>query len=103
MLNYAAGGLLLRLLQPELIHVDEDFWVLGLERVPAVEIGHCLIVREARAVGLRRRVGKAEEGKFVIGEKGLDLWNRELVLLHVEQQVAGFARSEEVGISRHVL
>ena len=51
----------LALLHPELIHVDEGHRVLGLERVPAVEVGHRRVVRKARAIGLRGRPGEAEE------------------------------------------
>src|SRR5438067_9430036 len=88
----SAGGR--RLLQPELVHIEEGQRILGLEHMPVVEVDHRRVVGEAPPVGWRRLVGEAEESEAIVVQEGLDLWKREFMLLHVEQQVAATADRE---------
>ena len=44
-----------------------------------------------------RRAGEAKERQSIVLQELLDLRDRQLMLLHMEQQVAAFAGREEVG------
>ena len=84
------------LLHPELVHADESRRIFGFEHVPAVKIGGGLVFRKASAIVLQRLAGEADKAKAVLAQESRDLRDRELMLLHVEQQVAAFAGGEEV-------
>src|SRR5262245_36377757 len=86
------------LLHPELVHAGKGGGMLALERVPAREVGHGLVLRESRQVpplhGLIEI--EADEREAILRDEVGDLRNREAVLLHVEQQIAAAAHAEKV-------
>src|SRR5262249_596736 len=89
-------------LHPELIHAGEQHRVLALELLPPVEVGHGARVREASAIGDGGLSGEADEIQALRREERLYLRDRQLMLLHVEQEIAALAGGEEVGIFRDV-
>src|SRR5437667_158277 len=90
------------LLHPELIHADEGHRVLGLELVPLIEVAHGRVGREACSIGSARRSGEAEKCETMRAHEGGDVRDRELLLLHIEQQIAALAGREEVRVLRHI-
>src|SRR5262249_53356774 len=93
------------LLHPELIHVRKDQRALGLQRAPAIQIRHRGVVRKPHAIVLLglRVDREANEGQAVAGQKRLDLGNRELPLLDVEEQVAASADGVKIPESGDIL
>ena len=84
-----------RLLQPEMVLAGEHVLVLGLVAVPAVELA--LARKLALDLVLAARVDhEANECKPVVVQEGLDLWDGQAVLLHMEAQVAAAAHVVEV-------
>src|SRR5438874_1836472 len=96
--------LLIRFLDPELIHRGKGPRVLGLERVPKVEIRERLVLRKTRPIaGDRAGVDiEADELQAVLREEALDLRDRQPMLLDVEQQIAACAGAEEIAEVRNL-
>src|SRR6266550_5638660 len=93
----------LRLLDPELIHAHERRRVLDFECVPEIEITQRSIVRVSLAEFLGVDTRKTDEREIVFFQKRLDLRQRQLVFLHVKEQIAALARAEKIGKLRNVL
>src|SRR5262245_52979752 len=94
-----------RLLDPEPVHAGKGIGVILLEGVPGMEVHHCPIRREARRVGADHAIIELEAEKLhaARAKESLDLRQRHAVLLHVEQEIAAFAGTEEVVEHRDVL
>ena len=93
-----AGPTLRLLLHDELIHARECVRILLLVGVPVVEIGAGGIVRELQTIS-QQHVGimvKAKQLESVVGEESLDLWEREPMLLDMEQEIAATAGGIEI-------
>src|SRR5215510_7205731 len=85
-------------LNVEQIGLDERPGVGGLEALPAIEIDQS---RRTRKLLLKPREVflidvEPEKRQALVGDEGLDLSDRKLVLHDVEQHVAAIAHREEV-------
>src|SRR5207248_5440238 len=84
-----------RLLQPEMVLAGEHIGMPGLMVVPAVELA--LVRKLTLDLVLAARVDhEADECKAVVGQEGLDLWDGQPMLLHMEAQVAAAAHVVEI-------
>jgi hypothetical protein len=92
-------------LQPKLVHAGERVGLFHLQPMPTIEITEETIAAEESAVILRhsRREFESDEHQPVLANEGLDLRNRQSMLLHVKQEVAAFAGAEEIARPRHIL
>ena len=87
-----------RLPHLKLVHRGEDVGSLRFESVPAIEVGHGRPVGKARreSVQLRRIQNKALKFHVVRRDEGLDLGQRDPMLLHVKQEIATFVGREKI-------
>src|ERR1700738_3109158 len=93
----------LQALHPELVHAGKGCGMLRFECLPGVQIRHRGILREARAV-VRERLRyelKPDELQLMLAQERGDLGNRELMLLHMEQEIAALADTEIIRVARH--
>ena len=66
--------------------------------MPECQITHCPVIWKTLSETLQRTARQVEpqEFEFVFAEKVSDLWQRKLMFLNVEQQVAAAARTVKI-------
>jgi hypothetical protein len=72
---------------PELVHAGEKRWILHLKIMPECQIGHCRLIGETLSEilqGTARQV-EPQELELVVAKKIIELWQRKLMFLNVEQ------------------
>src|SRR6185295_3770789 len=93
-----SGAALRRLPRPEIIHAAECIRIRGLEAMPVRKVGQGRVVGECRAVARDRwRIElEAKQSEIMLAKECADLRKRQPVLLHMEQEIAARARTEEI-------